>query len=111
LASPGLNDQALFLPADTRQDLVERIQDVAVFHGWLGAPVNPALPAAETWLIYGTGRDTETHIAFSGNTPQPGVTQDGDGTVPSISALALALAANRQFAVSGIEHSVACRDG
>jgi hypothetical protein len=111
MSPPGLNDLALQLPADARADLVERIQDVADFHGWLGAPLDPAHPAPETWLIYGTGQDTETRIDFAGSDPQPGVTADGDGTVPSLSATALALAADRQFAVTGLVHAVACQDG
>jgi pimeloyl-ACP methyl ester carboxylesterase len=108
---PGLDDGNLQLPAEARDDLVERIQDVADFFAWLGAPRRPDLVPPETWLIYGTGRDTETRITFADGTPQPVVTEDGDGTVPSLSATALGLAADRQFAVAGLGHATACQDG
>jgi hypothetical protein len=107
---PGLNNQALQLLTEARADLVERIQDVAEFHGWLGAPVDSEHPTPETWLIYGTGRDTETRIDFDADHALPGLTQDGDGTVPSLSATALALAPDRLFAVAGVEHGNACQN-
>jgi hypothetical protein len=47
-------------------------------------------------------------IAFDGATPRPTVTDQGDGTVPSLSATALALGPERQFAVGGLDHATAC---
>jgi hypothetical protein len=103
---PGLNDLELELADEVRADLVERIKDVADFHGWLGAPARTDVPWPASWLICGTGRATETHMDFPDGTAQPDVTPDGDGTVPFLSATALP--ANQQFALEGIEHSMAC---
>jgi pimeloyl-ACP methyl ester carboxylesterase len=107
---PGLNDLQLTLVAEARADLLERIQDIADFHGWLGAPARTDVSWPDSWLIYGTGRATETRIDFPGGAPQPGVTPEGDGTVPFLSATALGLPGDRQFGLDSLEHSTACLD-
>jgi hypothetical protein len=105
---PGLNDLNLTLAADVRADFVERLQDVADFHEWLGPP-NGAPPSPQTWLIYGTGTRTEMRIRFNGSAADPDVEFEGDGTVPAVSATALQLAPDRQFAVPGLVHADACK--
>jgi pimeloyl-ACP methyl ester carboxylesterase len=107
---PGVNDVDLALSADVRADLLERVRDVADFQNWLGEPRISNPPAPETWLIYGTERNTETRIEFAGSVPTPVVTAGGDGTVPAVSATALGLVADRQHPVPGLEHSTACRN-
>jgi hypothetical protein len=106
---PGLNDVDLQLATDVRNDLLQRIGDIADFQGWLGAPVDTDHVLPETWLIYGTGRQTETRVDFDGATAEPIVTDNGDGTVPALSATALGLAQDRQFAVADLEHATACQ--
>jgi hypothetical protein len=105
---PGLNDLNLTLAADVRADFVERLQDVADFHEWLGPPNGAPLPP-ETWLIYGTDTPTEMRIGFDGSAAKPDVAPEGDGTVPGVSATALQLAPDRQFAVPGLVHADACK--
>jgi hypothetical protein len=106
---PGLNDVDLELATDIRNDLLQRIEDLADFQAWLGAPLDTDHVLPDTWLIYGTGRQTETRIDFDGPTAQPVVTDMGDGTVPSLSATALGLAQDRQFPVTNLEHATACQ--
>jgi hypothetical protein len=62
----------------------------------------------ETWLIYGTGLDTESSIAFPGGGVQPRRTPLGDGTVPQSSATSLGLAPARMIPVPKVEHGIAC---
>src|SRR5262249_18511898 len=107
---PGANDVNLSLGPDVRADLLAGVQGVADFQNWLGEPKVSSPPAPETWLIYGTERNTETRFEFAGSVPNPVVTAEGDGTVPVVSATALGLAADHQLSVPGLEHSTACQD-
>ncbi len=90
-------------------DLWERLADVAWFHQLVGDPTNSVHP--ESWLIYGTGRETETHIDFGEAGPVPVTEFLGDETVPAISATALRLAEDRMIRAPGVVHAEACLDG
>ena len=105
---PGLVDSNLGLAAEAQVDFAQRVSDVLDAHAWLGAPTPTAPIHPDTWLIYGNDYPTETRIAFNNRMPQPAVTQLGDGTVPAISAVALALGTGRMFAVAQMEHGMAC---
>jgi len=102
---PGLIPQ-ISLAADVYQDLQDRVSDIANFEAFFGNPAVSLHP--ETWLIYGTGQATETHISFTSGIANPVVDNLGDGTVPQISAMALNLGARALAA--NVEHSAACAD-
>jgi hypothetical protein len=105
---PGLNDATLQLPAEAVTDFAERVQDVADFHQWLGPAANPAPPLPETWMIYGEGESTEVRIAFPNGQQDSTLDPSGDGTVPSLSALALFTVPARQFKINPLVHATAC---
>jgi pimeloyl-ACP methyl ester carboxylesterase len=107
---PGLNDRTLELPDEAAADFTERVLDVTDFHQWLGPAANPDPTLPETWVIYGDGRSTEVRIAFPDSRPEPTVEPSGDGTVPSLSALAHGVTAPRLFQITGLEHATACAD-
>jgi pimeloyl-ACP methyl ester carboxylesterase len=105
---PGLNDATLQLPAEALTDFAERVLDVSDFHQWLGPAANPAPPLPETWVIYGEGLSTEVRIAFPNGQADSSVEPAGDGTVPSLSALAQGIDPARQFRVNPLLHATAC---
>ena len=105
---PGLNDATLQLPDEARSDFAERVLDVSEFHQWLGPAAKPDPPLPETWVIYGEGLPTEVRIAFPNSLPNSSLEPTGDGTVPSLSALAQGIDPARQFKISPLEHATAC---
>jgi hypothetical protein len=105
-----LSDPTLDLPAEALADFADRVLDIAEFHEWLGAATAPDPAPPETWVVCGKGRPTEVRIAFPARSATPKVTDEGDGTVPILSALALGIREDRVFVVSELEHATACRD-
>jgi hypothetical protein len=103
---PGLLDPELDLSPEVADDLRARIADVAGFQDELG---DPTAPGPDTWLLYGSGVDTETRIEFAGRTATPRLTPDGDGVVPRASARALGLPADRMIPIDGLVHAEACQ--
>ena len=107
---PGLSDPTLDLPADALADFADRVLDVAEFHEWLGAAAAPEPAPPATWVVCGKGQPTEVRIAFPERCATPQVTDEGDGIVPILSALALGIREDRVFVVSELEHATACLD-
>ena len=93
------------LSTEVLNDLRARVAELAAFHSFLGSPSSAGGPPA--WLIYGTGRPTETRIGFSG-AATPAVELLGDEVVPEISATALGLPAGQMIAVTGLADADAC---
>ncbi|MGE5756964.1 MAG: hypothetical protein ACM35G_14830, partial [Planctomycetaceae bacterium] len=108
VSPPGVIPDYLNLTTEIAEDLRERVADVASFHQLLGDPTHALHP--ESWLIYGTGRTTETHINFVSGEPAPGTELLGDETVPAVSATILRLPEARMIRAPGVEHSKACLD-
>ena len=104
---PGLVAASIGLADDVISDLQDRLSDIKNFQSFLGDPSQQLHP--ETWLVYGTGQNTETHIAFSSGVAAPVVDHFGDGTVPQISAMSLNLNPQRVFSAA-VEHASACAD-
>ena len=105
-----LSDPMLDLPADALADFADRVLNVAEFHEWLGAAASPDPAPPETWVVCGKGRPTEVRIAFPERRATPKVTDEGDGTVPILIALALGIREDRVFVISELEHATACLD-
>ena len=104
----GLNFPRLKLPEGVRPDLPQRIAELERFHDLLKSPDAPATTHDNSWLIYGTDLKTETRIQFDAGKPVAVTESLGDEVVPSVSATALGLSADRMIPVSNAKHSDAC---
>lgn len=88
-------------------DLAARIDEFMRTQDLLKAPGDPATHHDNTWLVYGHGLMTETRIVRKGGTFEPGKTEQGDGTVPVVSATAIPVPQDRRIPILRLEHSQA----
>lgn len=88
-------------------DLKARLKDFFRTQKFLKPPGDPATHHEKTWLIYGTGLPTETRVVRHGRKFVPGKTEDGDGTVPAVSATAVPVQQDRRIPIHKLEHSQA----
>lgn len=107
---PGVLDGSMGLPPAVEQEVRDRLVDVDAIHALLGDPAVAGQVHPRTHVLYGTGVPTETAVGVQGSTILPNLADDGDGTVPAVSASALRPPNNPMHPVQGLDHGYACRN-